>query len=266
MGIMEAAERFDPSRGFRFSTYATHWIRQRIVRSIAECSRVIRLPVHVQAMIRNMHKTQKQLEQKVGRSPSLPELAHELDVPLDKLRLYQHLSRTVLSLEVSADRETSPDDRQRTLSDRIASTEAGSTPYDDAVSESLKSEVHAILDNALGPKEKAVLVHRFGLEEVGSSRTLRETADNLGMTIDAVRAAEARALNKLRQPRMKQRLRDHVSGMPEFERAAAKSMEGHLGFNGYGVPVTTEMETHLNKGKRSKKTTKRPTPESIWSF
>ncbi|EED96594.1 plastid RNA polymerase sigma factor, partial [Thalassiosira pseudonana CCMP1335] len=205
MGIMEAAERYDPSKGFRFSTYGTHWIRQRIVRAIAESSRMIRLPVHVQATIRNINKKHEEFEATIGRSPSLPELAHEMGVSLDKLHLYQHLSRNVISLERAVDQH-SPEDN-RTLGDRIACTELP-TPDEDAMSEALRGEVHSMLD-ALRDNERIVLTHRFGLDD-GRPKTLKETAYGMGISIDSVRAVEAKALNRLRQPQLNYRVKDYV--------------------------------------------------------
>ena len=129
MGIMEAAERYDPTRGFRFSTYAAHWIRQRIVRSIAESSRMIRLPAHVQTIVRNMHRKAREMEAATGRRPSTPELAHEMGVPLDKMHLYQHLSRSVLSLELPVDGRSNAEDK-RTLGDRVACTQVAAPDED----------------------------------------------------------------------------------------------------------------------------------------
>lgn len=214
LGIMEAAERFDPERGFRFSTYATHWIRQRIVRAIAESSRTIRLPQHVQTMLRHMQKKNKEMQAQIGRLPSLPELAHEMGVPLGKVQLYQHATRNVLSLELPLDRgrAAGADARARTLGDRVACDEVA-TPEEDFLSASLRGEVRAMLD-VLGHDERGVLAHRFGLEAVGAPKTLRETAAAMGVSVDKVRTTEARALNKLRRPQANYRLKDYVGMGP----------------------------------------------------
>lgn len=278
MGIMEAAERFDPEKGFRFSTYATHWIRQRIVRSIAESSRTIRLPIHVQTIIRNMHKKCKELEATTGRRPSTPELAHELGVPLDKIHLYQHLSKQVLSLEHPLGGRSNTENK-RTLGDRVACTEVA-TPDEFSMSEDLRGEVHAMLDG-LRHDERLVLTHRFGLDD-GRPKSLRETAEGLGVSSDIVRTVEAKALNKLRQPKMSYRLKDYV-GRPEgglgidsevvdhgfMLNNGMTNVEEQLQKHGYHYQFQTSpsrLNTFDNKSDEEPDEYERPTPESIWSF
>ncbi|KAL3792587.1 hypothetical protein HJC23_005557 [Cyclotella cryptica] len=278
IGIMDAAERFDPEKGFRFSTYGSHWVRQRILRSISESSRIIRLPVHVQTMLRNMNKKRKEFEEVVGRTPSLPELAHELGLSLEKVNLYQHLSRNVMSLEMQLDQHSSKEDRERTLGDRIPCTELP-TPDEDAMSEAFRGEVHSMLDH-LGDNERLVLTHRFGLED-GCPRTLRETSDSMGVSIDIVRGIEARALNKLRQPRMMYRLKDFVDGGRNEEswenhstmdsNGFGSSIEGHPNFVPQAMNAIEDM-SHQNMNFNGVAMddgfgdNDRPTPESIWSF
>ncbi len=283
MGIMEAAERYDPAKGFRFSTYATHWIRQRIVRSIAESSRMIRLPIHVQTMIRNMHKKNKEMEATTGRRPSMPELAHEMGVPLDKIHLYQHLSQNVLSLEHPVDGHSNTEDK-RTLGDRVACTQMA-TPDEDFISESLRGEVHAMLDG-LGHDERLVLTHRFGLDD-GRPKSLRETAEDMGVSSDVVRTVEAKALNKLRQPRMNYRLKDYVGGYEAHGGGESDYAEPHYGLTHGAMIVTNyedqqqqhnyhhsyQMNTLRFNGHDTARDDddyleehERPTPESIWSF
>jgi len=278
MGIMEAAERFNPEKGFRFSTYATHWIRQRIVRSIAESSRTIRLPIHVQTIIRNMHKKSKELEATTGRRPSTPELAHELGVPLDKIHLYQHLSKQVLSLEHPLVGRSNTENK-RTLGDRVACTEVA-TPEEFSMSEDFRGEVHAMLDG-LRHDERLVLTHRFGLDD-GRPKSLRETAEGLGVSSDRVRTVEAKALNKLRNPQMNYRLKDYV-GRPEVGLGGESEVVDH-GFmlnsianfeeqpqkNVYQYPFQTSssrvstMDNVVSDDEFDEYG--RPTPESIWSF
>jgi len=206
LGIMEAAERYDPAKGFRFSTYATHWIRQKILRSIAESSRMIRLPVHIQTMVRNMHKKNKELESLTGRRPSIPELAHELNIPLDKVHLYQHLSKNVLSLEQSVDRHSYTDDK-RTIGDKIACTD------EDFLSDALREEIQDLLES-LGHDEQQVLTHRFGLHD-GVPKSIREVSEGMGISSDIVRNVQAKALNRLRQPQVNHRLKDYIGGLEQ---------------------------------------------------
>mmetsp|Transcript_9496 Transcript_9496/g.12755 ORF Transcript_9496/g.12755 Transcript_9496/m.12755 type:complete len:459 (+) Transcript_9496:163-1539(+) len=206
LGLMEAAERFDPARGFRFSTYAAWWIRQRILQSIADYSRVIRLPVHVHSTLRTINRTRKEMEKEIGRPPSMPELAHKLEMPLEKLTFYADTSRNVLSLESSLNNDAVDD--ARTLGDRIASD--APTPEEDAEVDSLRQEIRAVIDG-LGNKERDVLVSRFGLDD-GSPKTVEQTAKRLGISRDRVRNVEARALNKLRHPQRNYRLKEYVGG------------------------------------------------------
>lgn len=209
LGLMEAAERFEPSRGFRFGTYATWWVRQRMLRSIDESSRIIRLPGHVHTMLRKVKKEEEEMEEELGRPPSIPELAHRLEIPVQKLQLYTHSSRSVLSLEVP----TKNTDR-RTLGDKIASNSP--SPVEVAEFDSLREEIRAVVEG-LNPNERDVLVSRFGLDD-GAQRTVEETARSLGISRDRVRTVEARAINKLRHPQRHHRLKEFVAVEVESEK------------------------------------------------
>jgi RNA polymerase primary sigma factor len=206
VGILSAAERFQPEKGFRFSTYATWWIRQRIVRSISDSSRIIRLPAHVQSTLTRMYKARRGLTALLGREPTPSELAHELDMPVEKLQRYTDSSRHVLSLEVPLRSASSKPDR-RTLMDVLASD--APTPEEDAQSNYLRRDIQAVMENELAERERHVIAHRFGLVD-GKSRTHAETAKLLGISRDRVRLVEARALNKLRSPQRNYRLKEYV--------------------------------------------------------
>jgi len=212
LGLMEAAERFEPERGNRFSTYATYWIRQRILRSISEYSRIIRLPAHVHQTVRKIHKARKEMEKEIGRTPSLPELAHYLDMSVDKVRKYSDSSRTVLSLELPVDVRNYKGEDTRTLGDRIASNSP--TPEEDAQAESLRRDINAVV-NELPERERDVLVARFGLYD-GAPKTVEETSKLLNISRDRVRLVEARALNKLRHPQRNYKLKEYVGGGSEI--------------------------------------------------
>mmetsp|Transcript_17433 Transcript_17433/g.24485 ORF Transcript_17433/g.24485 Transcript_17433/m.24485 type:complete len:522 (+) Transcript_17433:98-1663(+) len=208
LGLMEAAERFEPERGFRFSTYATWWVRQRILRSISDYSRVIRLPAHVHTMVKKINKTRKEMEEQIGREPSAPELAHELEMTVEKLQLYSDSARNVVSLELPVSNGSFKGEDRRTIGDRIASDSP--TPEEDAELDSLRQDIRTVI-GGLADRERDVLVERFGLED-GTARTVEETSKRLGISRDRVRMVEARALNKLRHPQRNYKLKEYVGG------------------------------------------------------
>lgn len=207
LGLMEAVERYKPEKGFRFSTYATWWVKQRILRSILDSSRTIRLPAHVHAMLQKMKKAKAEFKEKTGREPTTPELAHQLDVPVKKIQLYAESSRNVLSLEKPLNSASFKDD-SRTLGDTLASE--GPTPEEDVEADYLRRDIRAVMDTALAATEREVIVNRYGLED-GNPRSVAETADSLGLTVDRVRLVEARALNKLRHPQRNYKLKEYIN-------------------------------------------------------
>ena len=209
LGLMEAAERFEPNKGFRFSTYATWWVRQRILRSISDSSRTIRLPAHVHDLMQRMRKAKLHYKHQVGREPTLPELAHYMEVSEETLRRCTTRSRNVMSLERPVDPTSAGPDDRRTLGDMLASD--APTPEEDAVQESLRHEIRAVLDSELGHAERQVLTCRFGLAGQ-APLSVSETALQLDLSRDRVRLLEARALNKLRHPTRNYRLKDYCSG------------------------------------------------------
>lgn len=261
LGLMEAAERFDSTKGARFGTYAVYWVRQRILRSIADNSRVIRLPAHVHTMLRNIRKTRADMEKEIGRAPSIPELAHELGMSPDKLQLYTASSQSVLSLEVPSSHSSGGggkagggDQDKRTLGDFIASDSP--TPEEDAEFDYLKRDIRAAIDDLGNDRERDVLIWRFGLDD-GSPKTLGETAKRLGITKDRVRMVEARALNKLRHPQRNHRLKDYVG---EQHHRTAEEVGGSFyeSFNPRSGFESPDKE-------KKKDTLSTYSPEQIWS-
>lgn len=211
IGLIMAAERFDSSRSVRFSTYATWWIRQRIVRSISDSSRIIRLPAHVHSKLMKIRKAKVEIQQQIGREPSLPEVAHYLEMDVEKVRQYTQSSINVVSLENPL-RPTGNGKNNidtRTIGDTIVSD--APTPFEDAQHESFKEDVQQVLMEALTATERSVIWARYGLED-GNSKTLEETSRLLGLSRERVRLVEAKALNKLRSPQKNYRLKTYVGG------------------------------------------------------
>jgi len=266
--LMEAAERFDGERGFRFATYAVHWVRSRILRCIADNSRVIRLPAHVHTTLRTIRKTKSEMEQEFGRDPSMPELAHRLQMPISKLKLYTDSSLPVLSLEVplnngkSSKAGSGGDVDKRTLMDRIASDSP--TPQEDAEFESLRRDIRTAIDSLGNDEERDVLLNRFGLDD-GNPRTLGETAHRMGISREKVRRIEARALNKLRHPQRNYMLKEYVEN-------ACSDNRFNSG-DGFVEKREERMNNHSPGGSNKERMThfgddtlNRFTPEMIWSF
>jgi len=209
LGLMEAAERFEPERGFKFSTYATWWVRQRMLQAISDYSRIIRLPAHVHQIIQKMQKTRKTLKQENGRQPSNLELAHHLGISIEKLDLYSDASRTVLSLEspIRISKITSIE-QAATLGDFISSDSP--SPKEEAESSCLRESIISVVFE-LPIEEKDVLMARFGLDD-GAPKSVRETAERLGVSCVRVRFVEARALKSLRKPQYNHKLKSYVLG------------------------------------------------------
>jgi RNA polymerase primary sigma factor len=214
LGLMEAAERYEPERGFRFSTYATWWVRQRILRSIEDQSRTIRLPAHVHGMLLKMKRARADIKSELGRDPTAPELALHLQVKESKVQAYQNLAARNVVLSLERPLRTDHDDNSssknaRTLADTLASD--APTPEEDAQARDIRAVLWGVMDTALVDKERQVIVKRFGLED-GKPRTVQETAQLLDISRDRVRLVEARALNKLRHPQRKYKLKEYYTG------------------------------------------------------
>ena len=202
LGLMKAAEKFEPDRGFMFSTYATWWIRQSITRAIADQGRTIRIPVHLVEHINRVRKTAGELLRKNGREPTAEEIAVRLEMEPDRVRELLQLAQEPVSLETPVGEE-----EDAHLEDFIQDEEAG-IPVDEAGRQLLRRELMSVL-KSLTPREERVITLRFGLDD-GRPRTLEELGKEFNVTRERIRQIEAKALRKLRHPSRAKRLRDYL--------------------------------------------------------
>src|SRR5437762_2151910 len=204
MGLMKAVEKFEYRRGYKFSTYATWWIRQAITRSIADQARTIRIPVHMIETINKLVRTSRQLVQELGREPTSEEIAKRMDIPVSKVRKILKIAQEPISLETPIGEE-----EDSHLGDFIED-KAVVSPSDAVINLNLKEQTSSVL-KTLTPREEKVIKMRFGLDD-GSEHTLEEVGQSFAVTRERIRQIEAKALRKLRHPSRSRKLRAFLEG------------------------------------------------------
>jgi RNA polymerase primary sigma factor len=205
IGLMKAVDKFEYKRGYKFSTYATWWIRQAITRAIDDQARTIRIPVHMIETINKLIRTSRHLVQKLGREPSPEEIAEKMDLPLDKVRKILKIAKEPISLETPIGEE-----EDSHLGDFIEDKKAIS-PLDAAIRYDLQRQINNAL-KTLTPREERVLRKRFGIGE-NTDHTLEEVGQDFAVTRERIRQIEAKALRKLRHPSRSKKLKSFVESL-----------------------------------------------------
>ncbi|HEY9076018.1 MAG TPA: sigma-70 family RNA polymerase sigma factor [Anaerolineaceae bacterium] len=203
LGLMKAVEKFEYQRGFRFSTYATWWIRQTITRSIADQGRTIRVPVHMVDRIRQLYRATHEMEQRLGRAPTCDEIADEIGINHNKVEWMMRVSWLPLSLESPVNEGDDESELGMFVEDQLTPT-----PIQTAYTNLLKEKVQAVLDT-LPPREARILRLRFGLDN-GRAYTLEEVGEKFGLTRERIRQIEGKALRRLRHPRRARQLKEYL--------------------------------------------------------